>query len=83
MIVKSMEFDILLKYFTFWQLFNQKSLVLCPKMVLPLEKMVLAAFYIIIPGYYRIHGNECPFSYKFIYKLALFSTLLFKWTFYS
>ena len=24
--------------------------------------MVLAAIYIIIPGYYRIHGNKCPFS---------------------
>ena len=24
--------------------------------------MVLAAFYIIISRYYRIHGNKCPFS---------------------
>ena len=27
-------------------------------MVLPLEYMVLAAIYIIIPGYYRIRGNK-------------------------
>ena len=27
-----------------------------------LEYMVLAAFYIIISRYYRIHGNKCPFS---------------------
>ena len=39
-----------------------KSFVLCPKIVLPLEYMVLAAIYIIIPGYYRIHGNKCLFS---------------------
>ena len=41
-------------------------------MVLPLEFMVLVAIYIIIPGYHSIHGNKCPF------KLALFSSLLFK-----
>ena len=40
-------------------------------MVLPLKNMVLAAIYIIIPGYYRIHGNKCPFSQLIIYKLAL------------
>ena len=39
-----------------------KSFVLCPKIVLSLEYMVLAAIYIIISGYYRIQGNECPFS---------------------
>ena len=38
-----------------------KSFVLCPKIVLPLEYMVLAAIYIIIPGYYHIHGNKCLF----------------------
>ena len=58
-----MEFDILLKYFTFLRMFfYPKSLVLCPKIVLQLEYTVLAAIYIIIPGYYRIHGNKCPFS---------------------
>ena len=58
-----MEFDILLKYFTFLRrFFYPKSLVLCPKIVLHLEYTVLAAIYIIIPGYYRIHGNKCPFS---------------------
>ena len=41
---------------------HPKSFVLCPKIFLPLEYMVLAAIYIIIPGYYRIHGNKCPFS---------------------
>ena len=39
-----------------------KSFVLCPKIVLPLEYMVLVAIYIIISGYYRVQGNECPFS---------------------
>ena len=39
-----------------------KSFVLCSKIVLPLEYMVLVAIYIIIQGYYRIHGNTCPFS---------------------
>ena len=46
----------------FENVFNPKSLVLCPKIVLQLENTVLAAIYIIIPGYYRIHGNKCPFS---------------------
>ena len=41
--------------------FYPKPSVLCPKSVLPLESMVLAANYMIIPGYYRIHGNKCPF----------------------
>ena len=57
-----MEFDILLKYFIFDNVFYQKSFALCPKIVLPLEYMFLVAIYIIIPGYYRIRGNECPFS---------------------
>ena len=39
-----------------------KSFVLCPKIVLPLEYKALAAICINIPGYYRIHGNKCPFS---------------------
>ena len=42
--------------------FYPKAFVLCPKIVLPLDYMVLAAIYMIIPGYYRIHGNKCPFS---------------------
>ena len=46
----------------FENVFYPKSLVLCPKIVLQLEYTVLAAIYIIIPGYYRIHGNKCPFS---------------------
>ena len=39
-----------------------KSFVLCPKIVLPLEYMGLAAIYNTILGYYRIHGNKCSFS---------------------
>ena len=46
----------------FDNVFYPKSLVLCPKIVLQLEYMVLAAIYIIIPWYYRIHGNKCQFS---------------------
>ena len=42
--------------------FYPKSFALCPKIVLPLEYMVLAEIYIIILGYYRIYGNKCPFS---------------------
>ena len=41
---------------------NPKSFVLLPKILLQLEYMILAAIYIIIPGYYRFHGNKCPFS---------------------
>ena len=60
-----MEFDILLKYFIFDNVFfYPKSFVVCPKIVLQLEYMVLVAISIIIPGYYRIHGNKCPFSLK-------------------
>ena len=58
--------------------FYPKSFVLCPKIVLPFEYMVLAAIYIIIPGYYRIHGNNVRLVYKIRYKLALFSILLCK-----
>ena len=53
MAAKIIEFDILLKYFVLWQCFYPKSFVLCPKIVLPLEYMILAAIDIIIPGYYR------------------------------
>ena len=63
MATKIMEFDILLKYFILDNVFfYPKSLVLFPKMVLLLECMVLVAIYILIPGYYRIHGNACLFS---------------------
>ena len=63
MAAKIMEFDILLKYFIFFTMFfYPKSFVLCPKIVLPLEYMVLTAIYIIIAGYYRIHDNKCPLS---------------------
>ena len=31
-------------------------------MILLIEYMVWAAIYIIIPGYYRIHGNKCPLN---------------------
>ena len=57
-----MVFDIFLKCFIFDNVSNPKSFVLCHKIVLPLEYMVWAAIYIIIPGYYRLHGNKCPFS---------------------
>ena len=42
--------------------FHPKSLVLCPKVVLLLEYMVLTAFNINSPGFYRIHCNKCLFS---------------------
>ena len=49
--------------FSFLTMFlNLKSFVLCSKIILPLKNMVFAAIYIIIPGYYRIYGNKCPFS---------------------
>ena len=49
--------------FYFLTMFSHpKSLiVLCPKIVLPLEYIVLAKIYVII-SYYHIHGNKCPFS---------------------
>ena len=63
MAAKIIKFDIVLKYFIFDNVFfYPKSFVLCPKIDFPLEYMVLAAIYIIIPGYYRIHCNKCPFS---------------------
>ena len=46
----------------FDNVFNPKSFVIYPKIVLQLEYMVWAAIYIIIPGYYRIYGSKCPFS---------------------
>ena len=42
--------------------FYPKSLELCPKTVLPLEDMVLAAIYIIIPGFYSSISKKCSFS---------------------
>ena len=59
-----------------------KSFVLCPKIVLPLEYMVLAV-YIIIPGYYRIHGYyinlpysvSCFLNVSFIHSTILTSFL--------
>ena len=39
-----------------------KSFVFVLRSFYQLEYMVLAAFYIIISRYYRIHGNKCPFS---------------------
>ena len=54
--------EILLKYFIFRQWFYPKLLVLCPKVVLLLEYMVWVAIYKIIPCYYRIYDNKCPFS---------------------
>ena len=59
-----MEFDICqTEIFYFLQCFlYPKSFVLCLKIVLPLEYMVLAAICIIISWYNRIHGNKCSFS---------------------
>ena len=57
-----MKFDILLKYFSLKMFFYPKSFVLCRKIVLPLENMVLVVICRTIPGYNRIHGNKCPFS---------------------
>ena len=63
MAAKITEIDIWLKYFICLTMFlYPKSFVLCPKIVLPAEYMVLAAIYIIIPWYICIHGNKCPFS---------------------
>ena len=84
MIAKIMDFDILLKYLFFDNGFYSKLLVLCSNMVLLLEYMVLVAIYI-IPGYNRIHilVINVRLVYKIIYKLALFSILLFKCKLYS
>ena len=63
MAAKIMEFDILLIYSNFDNVFfYPKSFALCPKIVLPLEYMVLAAICITFPGYDCIHGNKCPCS---------------------
>ena len=67
MAAKIMEFDIITEIFYFLTMFlYPKSSVLFPKIVLPLEYMVLAAINIIISGYHRIHGNKCPFSLNII-----------------
>ena len=44
--------------------FHPKSFISCPKIKidLPLKYIVLVAIYILIPGYYRKHGNKCQFS---------------------
>ena len=42
--------------------FYPKLLVLCPEVDLLLEYMVWVAIYNIIPCYYRIYDNKCPFS---------------------
>ena len=42
--------------------FIQNYLYYVLKLFYPLEYMVMAAIYIIIPGYYCIHGNKCQFS---------------------
>ena len=47
MAAKIIEFDLLLSYFIFWKCFLSKIIT---KTILPLEYMVLAAIYIIIPG---------------------------------
>ena len=58
-----MEFDLLLIFFFFFEnVFYPKSFVICPNIVLQLEYTILAAICIIIPRYYRIHGNKCPFN---------------------
>ena len=67
MAAKIMKFDIKLKYFFLTMFFfYPKSFVLCHKIVLPLEYMVLAEINIIITGYYRIYGSKFPFSLKII-----------------
>ena len=52
-------------------------------MGLLLEYMIWAAIYIIVPGYVHIHGKKVCLVYQIIYKLALFSILIFKCKFYS
>ena len=53
-------------------------------MVLFLEYMVVAAIYIIIPGYYLITSYKCPLVYKIIMcEHALFKILIFKCKAYS
>ena len=55
-----------------------KSFELCPKIVLQLEYMVLAAIYIIIHDITVFVVINVSLVYKIIYKHALFSILLFK-----
>ena len=57
------------------------SKIICIMLLLPLEYIVLAAIYINILGYIRIHGINVRLVYKIIYKLALFSILLFNVSF--
>ena len=47
-------------------------IVLCPKIVLVLEYMILAAIYIIIQGYYFIYCNKCSFSLLTINSVSCF-----------
>ena len=54
--------------------FYQKSLVLWPKMVLPLKYMLLAAIYIVV----NMLVINVSLVYKITFTLALFSILLFK-----
>ena len=54
MAAKIMEFDILLNYIIFDNVFYPKSFIFLTKTILALEYMVLAAIYIIIPGYYHL-----------------------------
>ena len=49
---------------------HPKSFVLCPKIVLPLEYMVLVAIYIMIPGYYGIHDNMV-INVHLVYKITI------------
>ena len=63
MAAKNYEIQHLTEIFYFLTMFlYPKSFVVCPKIVLSLEYMVFTSIYVIIPGYYRIHGNKCPFS---------------------
>ena len=50
------------KFYFLTMFLYPKSFELCPKINFQIEYMVLAATFIIIPWYYRIHGNKCPFS---------------------
>ena len=48
----------------FLNVFIQNHLYYVLRLFFQLEYMALTAIYIVIPGYYRIHGNKCPFSLK-------------------
>ena len=39
--------------------------------------MDMAAIYIVIPGYYRRHGNKCPFSINLPYSLSCYLNVSF------